>query len=240
MAISNTLDTVPQEVLEQVAYFAATHTQRGPPSGIVPLLLVNRRIYARLSTQASHHLYGRIFAFKFDIRAVSRRLNPQRTTPQILTSELIRRFTRLSRIRTRSDAFKPLDEDGSNSASELIQEAYLMMLENEGKNEQQLCKHARFDLWLNDYWFHENGASCAVAYLRAEKWLPDTQERALAMWLFWFLLKPGTCASHTVHSSIHRDRFARQLQKGRPTLMGCLEHTQDTCACCTQGGPGEL
>lgn len=193
MTVSGTLEAVPQEVLEQIAYFTATRTLLGPPSGLLPLLLTSPKIYSRLSSDSSHHLYGRIFAYKFDIGIISRKLGARRITPQILTNELQRRFNHLKRIRTRSDAINhpSVRESATPMSENIILEAYLMMLENEGKNEQQLCKYAGFDLWLQDYWFHDQGASQAVDFLRAERWLPDTRERSLAMWLFWFLLNPG-------------------------------------------------
>lgn len=192
MSASMPLDAVPHEVLEQIAFFTATNTFLGPPSGLVPLLLVNRQIYSWLSTQSNHHLYGRIFVNKFDIGAVTRRIGADRTTPQILTRELQRRCFHLKRIRARSDSIiYSLEGVDSGCARAILLDAFFMMLENEGKNEKQLREYAGMDHWLREYWFHEAGASRAVAFLRAEKWLPDTQERSLAMWLFWFLLRPG-------------------------------------------------
>ncbi|GLB44532.1 hypothetical protein LshimejAT787_1701590 [Lyophyllum shimeji] len=85
----------------------------------------------------------------------------------------------------------PTDSRDSPLLHDLLFHAYFMMLENEGKNEQQLRDYAGIDLWLRDFWFHEQGASRAVQTLHAEEWLPDTETRSLAMWLFWFLMRSG-------------------------------------------------
>ncbi|KAF8064294.1 hypothetical protein FPV67DRAFT_1504325 [Lyophyllum atratum] len=193
MTVSPTLDTVPQEVLEHIAFFAATQSFLGPPSGLLPLLSTNRRIYSRLTIISNHHLYARIFAHKFDIGPVIRRLGCERTTPCILAVELQRRCFYLKRIRARLDSIvRPTDDvDDHPLLHDLLFHAYFLMLENEGKNEQHLRHYAEVDVWLREFWFHERGASRAVKTLRAEAWLPDTETRSLAMWLFWFLLRPS-------------------------------------------------
>lgn len=189
MTVSS-LDTVPQEVLEHIAFFSATEIFLGPPSGLIPLLLANRKVYSGLSIHSNHHLYARVFAHKFDIGPVIRRLGSERTTPQILTGELQRRCFYLKRIRARLDSIYSSGDEHACLKDSLFQ-AYFLMLENEGNNELQLREYAGIDRWLREYWFHEDGASRAVACLRTGKWLPETQERSLAMWLFWFLLRSG-------------------------------------------------
>ncbi|KAG5653549.1 hypothetical protein H0H81_012358 [Sphagnurus paluster] len=186
------LDTVPQEVLEHIALFAATQTNLGPPSGLIPLLLTSRQFYARLSIHTNHHLYACIFAVKFDTRAVQRRLGSACTTPVVLVAELQRRCVHLKLIRTRSEAIlKTTEAPDSPLVHQLLSHAYLMMLENEGQNERQLLQYAEMGGWLRDYWFHDRGASRAAAhFLDGDTWVPDTDTRALAMWLFWFLLEP--------------------------------------------------
>jgi hypothetical protein len=191
MTLSATLDGVPQEVLEQIAFFSATETFLGPPS-ILPLLLTNRKIHSWLSIRSNPTLYGRIFTSKFDIGAVVRRLGTERTNPQILADELQRRWHNLKRIRARSDSTVPsAEDDPSPCIRQLLFEAYFMILENEGKNEIQLREYAQMDQWLREYWFHEAGASRAISLLRTESWIPETQEMSLAMWIFWFMLRTG-------------------------------------------------
>jgi len=66
-----------------------------------------------------------------------------------------------------------------------------MMLENNGKNEQQLRDYAEMDVWLTEYWFDSRGASFATISIKIDQWPPNDTLNSLAMWLFWFLLNPG-------------------------------------------------
>lgn len=191
-----TLETVPQEVLEHVTFFSVAHSFLGPPATLLSLLLANRKFYSRLSFTSNPHLYARIFAHKFDIEPVVRRLGPDRTTPPILAHELKLRCLLLKQFRTRLDSTIQPGPDyetdlETRSRHELLCHAYLMMLDNEGKNEKQLREYAKLDDWLREYWFAEMGASRAVSFLGAELWLPESPERSIAMWLFWFFLTPG-------------------------------------------------
>ena len=191
MALSATLDGVPQEVLEHIAFAAATESFLGPLS-ILPLILANRKFHSWLSISCNYLLYGRIFVQKFDISAVIRRLGPERATPKILARELRRRWLNLNRMRARSySIISPNECNDSAHRRQILFEAYFMILENEGKNERQLREYANMDQWLREYWFHEAGASGAMECLREERWLPDTQETSLAMWILWFMLRPS-------------------------------------------------
>ncbi|KAA1474136.1 hypothetical protein DENSPDRAFT_840689 [Dentipellis sp. KUC8613] len=186
-------DAVPHEVLEHIAFYAATTTVPGPPADLIPLLLVSRKFAAGLSQSANPHLYARIFAAKFDIGALVRRLGPSGTTAPKLAVSLRRRFAVLRRLRARMDCFlrdrHPTEEDG-RLLHEMLWTAYVMMLENDGLNERQLREYAQMDIWLRDFWFDPNGASCATVALRDNMWPPNTDVAALTMWLFWFLLRP--------------------------------------------------
>lgn len=187
------LDTITMDVLEHIAFFLGTVTFLGPPSAIVALLSTNRRIHSCLSTASNHHLYARIFAYKFDCASASRRLNPECTTAAALSGELQRRFFYLGRVRERLDSVvKPSQvRSGGEALQQVLWVAYLMMLENDGKNEQQLRDYARMDLWLNEYFFHDHGASYAKSSIGVNRWPEHNEQTALAMWTFWFLLKPG-------------------------------------------------
>lgn len=68
---------------------------------------------------------------------------------------------------------------------------YLMMLENGGKNERQLREYAGIDRWLKDYLFDPCGASLARMSIKHDVWPPDNERVSLAIWLFWFLFRPG-------------------------------------------------
>ena len=214
-------DSIPHELLENIALFAVTSDPLGPPRELVPLLLVNRRMHAALSSTSNPHLHARIFAAKFDTAALVRRLGPGTATraPK-LAAELQRRCVQLGRLRAQVgctvDAFAALaggtgtgtgagsgsgsdggggggglTEEGMRALHEMLWTAYLMMLENDGKNERQLREYARLDRWLRKFWFAEDGASCAQIAIRDNAWPPNNDLSAVTMWLFWFLLRPG-------------------------------------------------
>ena len=113
-----------------------------------------------------------------------------------LASELQNRCTILQRIRRRLDAQQPtefvMDPQVGDSLRAVLWSAYLMMLENDGKNEQQLREYAGIDNWLDQYWFHHEGASMARCAIKRDTWPHNSERNSLAMWLFWFMLRPGT------------------------------------------------
>lgn len=187
------LDTIPQEVLEHIAFFTATQSFLGPPSSLIPLLNTNRRINTQLSIITNKCLYARIFVFKFDVGAPIARFGSVRLSASALSHELQRRFELFHRIRGRSDAksLHNLNTTDSDGLSNLLLHAYLIMLENEGKNERQLRDYAKMGGWLREFWFDERGASKSIVHIRSGKWPPNSRTTALAMWLFWFLLTPS-------------------------------------------------
>ncbi|KAI9463931.1 hypothetical protein F5148DRAFT_982280 [Russula earlei] len=184
---ATTLESIPQEVLENIVFFAVNSSPLGPPRELASLLLVNRRFHASFSPASNPHLHARIFAAKFDTAALARRLGPSAVTAPKLAAELRRRCALLARLR----ASVGCTVDFSVRAlHEMLWMAYLMMLENEGKNERQLREYARLDGWLRKFWFAEDGASCAQLAIRDNAWPPNNDLSAVTMWLFWFLLRP--------------------------------------------------
>jgi hypothetical protein len=235
-------DSIPQEVLENIAFYAVSSEPLGPPRELAPLLLVNRRLHAALSGASNPHLHSRIFACKFDNAALVRRLGPGAATARKLAAELRRRCVQLARLRDRlgctlgeltmeaetttssgsnnnnnkTKKKKKKDggdddddddggggggggggredgmtEDGMRALHEMLWTAYVMMLENDGKNERQLREYAHLDDWLRTFWFAEDGASFARLEIRDNSWPPYNDLADVTMWLFWFLLKPG-------------------------------------------------
>lgn len=221
-------DSIPQEVLENIAFYATTSNPLGPPCELAPLLLVNRRLHAALSGASNPHLHSRIFSCKFDTTALVRRLGPGAATARKLAAELRRRCVQLARLRARvgctvgestettttttttgsgggsNDSNKNknsdgggggedggMTEEGMRALHEMLWTAYVMMLENDGKNERQLREYAHLDDWLRAFWFGEHGASFARLEIRDNAWPPYNDLADVTMWLFWFLLKPG-------------------------------------------------
>ncbi|KAI0830278.1 hypothetical protein BC628DRAFT_1313421 [Trametes gibbosa] len=187
------LATIPQEVLEHVAFFVATENFLGPPDGVLGLLAVDRRTHSALSMSSNPFLWSRIFAFKFDSPSAFQRLSSRLITPQEICEELKLRCALLKRIRRRTDSLatsyslSPTHRDALRS---ILYTAYLMMLENEGKNDRQLREYAGFDVWLKDFLFHPSGASLAASSIKVDLWPPNDERSALALWLFWYMLRP--------------------------------------------------
>ena len=225
-------DSIPQEVLENIAFYAVASNPVGPPRELAPLLLVNRRLNAALSGASNPHLHSRIFSCKFDTAALVRRLGSGAATARKLTAELRRRCVQLAKLRAKvgctvgvltetttttssgdsnnnnnknnkkqkkiSDGAgggaggDEVTEEGMRALHEMLWTGYVMMLENDGKNERQLREYAHLDDWLRAFWFAENGASFARLELGDNSWPPYNDLADVSMWLLWFLLKPGT------------------------------------------------
>ena len=97
------LNCIPQEILEHVALYTVTTKFLSPPAAIIPLLLTNRRVHSFLSVSSNPHVYARVFAFKYDVAPVIRRLRPERTSATMLSTELQCRCCYLARIHSRTD-----------------------------------------------------------------------------------------------------------------------------------------
>ncbi|KAG6879780.1 hypothetical protein C0992_011825 [Termitomyces sp. T32_za158] len=227
MTTALTLNTIPQEILEHIAFFSANNdTFLGPPCGLIPLLLTSLSIYSCL--YSNHHLYGRIYAIKFDVGPVIQRIGSDDVVSSILAAELPKRFRILKWIRDGlhcllEDEDEDEDKDEQNDhlmSHDIISLAYSMMLENKGKNERQLRDYAKIDPWLRDYWFNERGASRVTDYLNVEGWLPETPSRSMAMWLYkltnpaWHQFIPGP----SVFTEKHVEYLSEQRRLVPPPL----------------------
>lgn len=220
---TTSLAMVPQEVLEHIAFFAATDGFLGPPSGLVPLLSLNRAMHAALSCRHNPHLYAQIFASKFDVDAAVRRLGIAKLPATALTEELQRRSNVLKRIRARQDAKAPASD---KHLRWILWTAYLMALESDGKNERQLLEYAQINEWLKEYLFDPQGASNVVSSIvTSDAWPRNSDELSLALWLFWYMLHPGRLLSKGVHVERPHVRL-RRLPEKRFAVSEYLRHTQ--------------
>lgn len=159
-------------ILDLIAFYVAVDPFLGPPSNLVSLLLTSRTVHEHLCVKNNPHLYSEIFRFKFDVAALERRLSPSWTSAPCLANELRHRCVALKYIR-QGRVSGPPDRDA-------LWRAYLMMLENDDRNEQHLCQWANLPQW----------ALSAVALrclpLRDYDDLPpDPEGTSLALWLLW-------------------------------------------------------
>ncbi|KAF8215228.1 hypothetical protein K438DRAFT_1800921 [Mycena galopus ATCC 62051] len=158
------LVSIPAEVLEHIAYQVTCLHPLGPPAGLVPLLLACKTVHNRLSSNTA--LYARIFRFKFDSGAVRRRAF--KPTPAQYHDQLVLYCTQLQRLRG------PVWCD----CDEVLFCAYLMMLENDGRNAAQLA-HAGLDSYLDIF------VRTRLWDDRSHGWPSDNTENACALWLVW-------------------------------------------------------
>ncbi|KAF7297339.1 hypothetical protein MIND_00967300 [Mycena indigotica] len=179
------LETVPHEILERIAYLVATERVIGPPSSLISLLCTNRQIHSQLSLTNNQYLYARIYQAKFDFGRLASKLSPN-----VLAHELVHRCRILTRIRAQTDStVRPRSTEPGDTVYELLFHAYLMMLENAGNNERQLRDYANIGNWLRNYLFDEH-LPLLRGTNRVENWPLQNEHTSLAMWLFWFLLRP--------------------------------------------------
>ncbi|KAI6039866.1 hypothetical protein EDC04DRAFT_2567997 [Pisolithus marmoratus] len=178
--------------LDLIAFYVAVDPFLGPPSNLVSLLLTSRTVYEHLCVKNNPHLYSEIFRYKFDVAALERRLSQKWTSAPCLANELRLRCVALKYIRHGRVAGLP-DRDA-------LWRSYLMMLDNDGRNEQQLCQWANLPQW----------ALSAVA-LRClplkdyDDLPPDPEGTSLALWLLWMTKRvrgEGTNPCSMVLSSV--------------------------------------
>ena len=161
---------LPLEVLEDVAFWVATEdTSIASLSNLIPLLLLDRETSEFLSFDSNHPLYARIYATKFDTKATTRRFGKARLTARGLAEELKKRCVHLRAVRAAS------------SEPELIEPAiwtaFVMMLENDGKNERLLLEHAQITHWLMQRWLDISNT------LEGDGWPSSNLFHTICMWL---------------------------------------------------------
>ncbi|KAJ4490339.1 hypothetical protein J3R30DRAFT_3420961 [Lentinula aciculospora] len=180
---------IPQEILSEIALFAATETFLGPPVGLLPFIETNRWTHSCLSFNSNPYVYAKIYESKFDMSPVSRRLRVDSFSTSVLARELKRKCILLNYIRDRRGSRADSSQKDDNLQDSLVQ-IYLMVVENEGNNVRQLREYAHIDEWLREFWFDEHGASGAWRSIQRGLWPDHSEITCLAMWLYWFLLKP--------------------------------------------------
>ncbi|KAF8761334.1 mitochondrial carrier family [Rhizoctonia solani] len=163
----------------------------GPPTELAAMLAVSRRTNSALKVEQNPGLHARIFDVKFDSRAPTRRFQEagQPLTALSFAHELRRRWIGLKRIRGVSGAGKlsVCSEEHEREDQWMI---YLMFLESDGRNYQQL------------HWARVTGY---VRTLIRDKLMPsprpgymhESTSRAIGLWLMWFLTEVYTVVAET-------------------------------------------
>ena len=159
--------SLPLEVLEAIAFWVAIEDASITPlSNLIPLLLLDRETNKFLS---SDPLYARIYGTKFDIGTTTRRLGKERLTARGLAAELKKRCTHLRAIRNLSPDPELIEQ--------AVWTAFVMVLENDGKNERQLLEYAHMTHWLEQCWVRISKT------LQGDGWPPNSLIHSVYMWL---------------------------------------------------------
>jgi hypothetical protein len=174
----STFESVAPDVLRHIATHVVVEDAfvPGPPTNLLPVLLISRTVYDAISPRHNFQLLADIFHDRFDCSAVARRLGPRWTNTRCLAAELIKRFEAFARIKCRDHTTHRDD----------LWTAYLMMIENDGKNERQLVEWARLDEYL----------PAIISYRAAATpwtdncWFTETEGTSLAVWLLWMTSTP--------------------------------------------------
>lgn len=215
------LANLPPDILDHIAFFAATHSIIGPPSDLLSLLTVSRSLHAALERSANPQLYARIFCAKFDVTALNRRYTQLQEEKgegawdgnlpaHVLAEELVIRCHAMSQLRSSRFArieepgqviSVPAEQDTGGELDRILLLSFVMTLENEGRNVAQLRQYAHITDWLALFWFDLRGSSKAMTLLYESNkwpltvsWIDDERAKsreAFAMWLLWFYLDPG-------------------------------------------------
>ncbi|KAJ3516509.1 hypothetical protein NLJ89_g1083 [Agrocybe chaxingu] len=187
-------DSIPHDIWERIAFFANVSDEAssflGPPSAISSLALLSRRVHEAVSQKSNPHLYAKIFRYKFDVSAATRRFSERWLTSRCLTSELVKRSKALKRIKAGQFDVKDLWT------------AYLMILEDDGKNKAQLLEYAGFDKYLRSVIIYRIGSS------DDSRWFRNPTVDTLVLWLLW--------------SISDRDQPRREPHEYRECLIGIL------------------
>ncbi|KAH9897697.1 hypothetical protein C8Q73DRAFT_787944 [Cubamyces lactineus] len=168
---------LPHDVILTIFLEVATIDILGPPRHLPPLFRICRYIYNVLRANRKA-LYARIYRRKFDTRAAVRRLGANAINNSALAFQLMKQTSALKRLRQG-------DLDSHNLTSDLWT-AYLMFLENDGRNYEHLMTYAHIDT-LIDRFMEVRLWSGRESNLG---WPIDSTPGSLVVWMLWFTMSP--------------------------------------------------
>ncbi|KIL71274.1 hypothetical protein M378DRAFT_6075 [Amanita muscaria Koide BX008] len=177
--------TVPSEILTHIAFHLAVLSLPALPDALLPLRYTSKYLCSFLSPSQNSVLYARIYRHKFDDSAVRRRIfSPD---SKQCTEQLIYCCKTLSAIQHCN-----FDQDDPSSA---LFAAYIMMLDNDGKNRAQL-EWAGIDAYVDTFLrtrMYDPGERMAN-----NGWPVDHAANACALWLMWMLTTPEKLEAETL------------------------------------------
>lgn len=176
MSSSSSLTTVPYEVLSRIALETACIDVLGPPSHLPALLRTCKHVYFSIGRSAA--LFASIFKARFDTTAPRRRFGPLALLSQNLALQL-QSYCRALRWLRLGDIYSPTLEND-------LWIAYIMMMENDGKNAAQLKEYARLPDFVNRL------VRTRLPESRGEgNWPEESDTVNLSLWLMWMCTDTG-------------------------------------------------
>lgn len=201
------LCTLPHEIIDSIAFELSALSPLGPPSSLISFLLTCQHTRHCLSSHTNPALYARIFKFKFGTSAVERRaFKPS----HLQCVEQLKHHCRAMKVLRRGDVYAcPPRRDTAgpaaaaaitaddvfgddNDAGDAMFTAFMMMLEDDGRNYRQLVEWARADKFVELF----VQKRLYEGRERNEGWPLESIENACAVWLMWMFTTEGKYVSH--------------------------------------------
>ncbi|KAH9854289.1 hypothetical protein C2E23DRAFT_818015 [Lenzites betulinus] len=175
---------LPHDVILAIAAELADIDPLGPPRHLPPLFRACRYVHAVLHTHRKF-LFARICRTKFDTRAAVRRFGANAITNTALAFQLKKQTLALKRLRASDLSSYHLTSD--------LWTAYLMFMENDGRNYGHLMDYAHLDDLIERFmdstlWAHRESNL---------GWPVDSTPNSLVVWMLWFTMTPERLSSMT-------------------------------------------
>ncbi|KAG0706197.1 hypothetical protein DFH29DRAFT_187553 [Suillus ampliporus] len=178
------LITTPAELLEKIVLFAVHQHRQGPPSILRSLRLTCRMSNNALSPESNSYLYFMLFMDRFDMPSPSRQFSGGQLTVDNIERELRKRFRALQRIRRGEIA----DPDILESLSTI----YIMMLEDDGRNWDQLL-WAQLPLFMTRFLRERLMMGAEIN----NGWPRENEVNMLAVSIFWLMSRSESIRNET-------------------------------------------
>ncbi|KAF5345268.1 hypothetical protein D9757_014426 [Collybiopsis confluens] len=176
------LDSLPPEVLENVAFYYICPRLLGPPASLAPLLLTSRAVSQKLSN--AKHMYARVFKYKFSFSAIRRRgFEPKPAEWMWQLRRWCEILWGVRKKRRRPNGEEYLDS-GQYSEEPGVQETmyalWLMCLEDDGCNRLQMQLAGVYE-WVEGY------VRTGMYSVVDKGWPTPSISNSCAMAVFWYL-----------------------------------------------------
>lgn len=207
--------SLPDELIHNLSFHLIAHTPLGPPQALLTLALTSRPFHLVVTSST---FKAKICRFMFDTGAITRRLFIPKDTD--LADELHRCCNVLKEIR-RAD----ITESGDSVVDDTLVAAYILMLNNDGKNYAQL-EHAGLDDYVDKFirtrlWEGRE---------TNQGWPLDNFNNSSALWLMWMTLTKRRSFLWIIQ--LFTDFFVRKTC-GRVACCSRTNDSADLALCCS-------